>query len=326
MAATKPKPVDDPELRIPASVRAAAEAVEQFYKPLEVEPAPEVISEPEPPKPEDPPLTSEVTPPTEPVEPAPPPPPDWEARYKAMKGRWEKADRDLASALARIADLEAAPPARTPDPRERLISPEEENDYGRELLDVVGRKAKEEVLPEVTELRKYIKTLEQRLENVDTTVRQTGKSGFYSALDGAVAEWRNLNEDERFLDWLQLPDPYSGVIRQELLNSAVERLDAPRAARFFKGFLAEEAALVPQIPSPPPTPRPAVDLKDLAAPGRAKTAATTTPLPAEKPIYTSAQISKFYADVAAGRYRGRDAEKERLERDIFEATREGRIR
>ncbi len=33
-----------------------------------------------------------------------------------------------------------------------------------------------------------------------------------------------------------------------------------------------------------------------------------------------------YADVAAGKYRGKEAEKDRLEGQIFEATRDGRVR
>lgn len=68
-----------------------------------------------------------------------------------------------------------------------------------------------------------------------------------------------------------------------------------------------------------------VPLAKFAAPGRAKTAAGTS-APAEKPIITRAQIAAFYADIANGKYRGKDAEKAKLEATIFEAQREGRIR
>jgi len=94
---------------------------------------------------------------------------------------------------------------------------------------------------------------------------------------------------------------------------------------FFNGFLAQEAALAP---APTVDPAPAADgkipLSDLAAPGRAKTSAANAPV--EKPTFTTAQIAQFYADSARGKYRGREAEYNRTEAQIFEAQREGRVR
>ena len=136
--------------------------------------------------------------------------------------------------------------------------------------------------------------------------------------------FRSVNPE--FIEWLSLPDPYSGDIRHNMLKAAWERRDVPRVAAFFKGFLAEEAAYRPASQETPAG-RPAgkVSLESFAAPGRAKTAAATS-APAEKPLITSAQISKFYADCDAGRYDGREEEKARFEKSIFEAQREGRIR
>ena len=144
-----------------------------------------------------------------------------------------------------------------------------------------------------------------------------------------LPNWREVNVNPEFLNWLKLPDPYSGAIRHDLLKAAHERNDAPRTLAFFKGFLAEEAATTPAERGPDlpdgASVQQKVSLESLAAPGRAKTAAATS-APAEKPSFTRAQISKFYADSAAGRYRGKEAEKDRIERQIFEAEREGRIR
>jgi hypothetical protein len=63
-------------------------------------------------------------------------------------------------------------------------------------------------------------------------------------------------------------------------------------------------------------------LDDLAAPGRAHSAGGA---PAEKPVYTAEEITRFYADVAAGRWRGRDADRIAIDADIMLAGREGRI-
>jgi hypothetical protein len=116
------------------------------------------------------------------------------------------------------------------------------------------------------------------------------------------------------------------------LNAAFQRNDAQRVAAFFKGFISDEAATNPAGLQPAnsvtsvgnTTQPPKVSLEQFAAPGRAKTAAASAP--AEKPVISRADISKFYADVQAGRYRGREQEKERFEALIFEASRDGRIR
>ena len=136
------------------------------------------------------------------------------------------------------------------------------------------------------------------------------------------------------MQWLALPDTYSGAIRHNLLKAAWERNDTPRAAAFFQGFLAEEAAVDPAARPPNGSRVPdvalnggqrsngKVPLETFAAPGRAKSAAET---PAEKPLISRSQISAFYAQCSAGKFRGNEAERVRLEKMIFDAQAEGRI-
>ena len=261
----------------------------------------------------------------------------WEHRYKSMKGRFDRSQDQIRYLTDQIAGLQNViatmqqPPAAGAAPAEtlaeRLITPEEEQDYGSEFLAVVGKKAKEELAPVIGQYEKKIRELEQRLAGVGNYVEQDAKSRMFSQLDERMPQWRELNRDKGFLDWLKLPDAYSGVIRHELLKAAYERNDGPRVLAFFDGFLAEEAAVAPEtsqqdLGAPAPN---KVSLDKFSAPGRAKSAAATT-APAEKPLITRAQIAKFYADVNAGKYRGREADKDRQEKVIFEATRDGRIR
>ena len=64
-------------------------------------------------------------------------------------------------------------------------------------------------------------------------------------------------------------------------------------------------------------------LQDFAAPGRARSAPQH--LPPDKPVYTTAWIAKFTADKRTGKYRGREADAEAIEQDIYQAQHEGRI-
>lgn len=340
----------DPNVKIPDAVKALAAAAEQIHKDAystenaEAPPAeqaekpdgelsaqslaqPDQVSEPTA-KADEPKTTQEVTRQVSEE--------SWEHRYNSMKGRFDRAQQQLTQQAERIASLERTLAAMQSQPRsnetsselraERLITPEEEQDYGPDFLNVVGKKAKEELLPIVKKYEDEIAGLKQQLAGVGSYVAQDAQGRLMDTLDRTVPNWREQNVDPEFLNWLALPDPYSGAIRHEMLKAAWERHDAPRVAAFFKGFLAEEAAYRGPAGSEPPAKQAGkVSLETLAAPGRAKTAAASS-APAEKPIITSAQISKFYADVASGRYNGRDEEKLRFEKQIFEAQREGRIR
>ena len=250
-----------------------------------------------------------------------------------MKGRYDRAEAQLRSMSEQITSLQnslAALEHRRSDPVddsfEKLITPEEENDYGQDFLNVVAKKAKEELLPITKKYEAKIAELESRLQQTTGYVEQDAKSRMESSLDHEIPNWRDVNFNPDFLTWLKLPDPYSGVIRHELLKTAYSRNDTPRVLAFFNGFLADEAATDPAKAETGRSNASAkMSLENLAAPGRAKTAAATG-APAEKPIFTRAQIAKFYADSAAGKYRGKEAEKDRVEAQIFDAEREGRIR
>jgi hypothetical protein len=259
----------------------------------------------------------------------------WEHRYNSMKGRFDRAQQQVASQAERIEALERTLAAMQAQPQtrqsasetynERFVTPEEEADYGAEFLNVVGKKAKEELLPIVKKYEDEISSLKAQLAGVGNYVAQDAQSRMMNTLDRDVPSWRDQNVNPEFLQWLSLPDPYSGDIRHSMLKAAWERQDAPRVAAFFKGFLAEEAAYRPATSETPAERAGKISLESLAAPGRAKTAAASS-APAEKPVITSAFIAKFYADAAAGRYAGRDEEKLRIEKQIFDAQREGRIR
>jgi len=339
----------DPDVKIPDAVKAASAAAEQLHKDVYSAEAAEEggegnegakapsgeLAASEMLKPADAPVEQAQTKEEPKVTPQVTDE-SWEHRYNSMKGRFDRAQQQLSTQADRISALEqmiasmqAQPQARQETQEmsaERFLTPEEEQDYGSDFLDVVGKKAKQELLPIVKKYENEIASLKAQLAGVGNYVAQDAQSRMMNSLDRDVPGWREQNTDQDFLAWLALPDPYSGDIRHNMLKAAWERHDAPRVGAFFKGFLAEEAAYRPAGSETPAKPAGKVSLEDLAAPGRAKTAAASSSAPAEKPIVTSAQISKFYADVASGRYAGRDEEKMRFEKQIFEAQREGRIR
>lgn len=335
------RPVD-PSVVIPPVVAANAAVAnalqEQFIKDQEAktggeerqEERQEERHEPPPPPPE---LRAEARR-------EPPPKNDdesWQNRYHAMKGRFDRQGEhikqltDTVSALQRNIDqlaMQPRPQAQVTPEVKRLLTEDEVNDFGPEFLDVVGRRAEEIFMPRAQAYEAEINALKQQVAGVGGYVQRNARQDMMEELDQRVPGWRDVNLSEEFKSWLALPDPFTGAIRHEQLKAAWGRNATPQAEAFFKGFLAEEAATNPArgrlAPARAPNGSPRPSLEDFAAPGRAKSAATGH-VPAEKPVYTRAFISKFYTDCAAGRWRGKDDERKRIDADISAASIEGRI-
>jgi hypothetical protein len=266
---------------------------------------------------------------------------DWKHKYQSLHGRFTKQETTLRSLQDEIGNLhnviatlqatghtqaQAEPAAKIE--LSSLVTEEEVNEYGKDLLDVVGRRAQEAMAPLLSAAQEEIAQLKAQIAGVNGFVAQDAKSKLQSSMDAALPQWRQMNSDPGFLDWLSLPDPFSGAIRHDMLKEAYTQGHANRVLNFFKGYLAQEAAVAPaeREPDTSTTQVQKVPLANLAAPGRAKAAATDVPAGNEKPIISRAQIAAFYADVAAGRYKHREADKVKAEATIFSATRDGRVR
>lgn len=265
-------------------------------------------------------------------------------RIRSAEGRkradLERAFTDQLSAAAeRIASLEdlveqlkqrVTAPAPTPPPAPaRLITDQEEQEFGSEMLDVMGRRAKESISPELAELRAMMSTLAQKVDGTAQSVVKDKKKEMLLTLDRDMPNWRQINVQPEFKRWLALQDPLFGVSRHSALLKAFGENDTRRVLAFFTSFNSEQAASTPAIePSvqDPPAPQPArPSLETLAAPGRARMSAQPN-APAEKQIITTADVNAFYDAVRKGLYNGREAEKQALEAELFAAQREGRVR
>lgn len=288
-------------------------------------------------------VTPEVTP--EPAsEPAAAPEPkkdSWEHRYLSMKGRHDKLVEDNRQLTADIAELrralahaQAARPA-APAPVAGLstkftaedLTPEERADYGEDLLKVVDKVAGRKLAEVVGAFEQKFGEIEQKVQGVAQVTQISAKERFGQTLTDRVPNWRELNRDDNFLDWCEEIDPFSGQKRLDLLRNAYNSEDAPRCAAIFQGYLkvANPSAAPRNETTAAPKPTGKVPLESLAAPGRARSTAPDVG-PGDKPIIARSEVDKFYSDVQRGKYRGKEAEKDRREAEIFEALNEGRVR
>lgn len=305
-------------------------------------------------------------PPKEVTSTSPPPPPpatpagdeDWEQKFNSLRGRFEREQdhnkrmarqiTDMQHLMATIGTAPASQPTTQPTPQSqnsgvrfdapqgqpRYVTPEEVKEYGEELMDVVGRRAREIYEPVVAQLVGELNSVRQQLGGVKNTVTYDASVKMYEDLAKEVPDWETINASPEFGQWLDRVDPLTGQVRRNILNYSHRNNMTGSVIAAFRGFLADQASLSPLANGAVPgngadshravASTPQTDLRQFAAPGRAKTGQTQ--VPPEKPIFSTADITQFYRDKTAGKFAGREAEADAYERALYDAGREGRIR
>lgn len=320
----------------PVQVRKQIEQVEEHYKKAdEVAPqSPEVVAEPA--KPAEPAVTKDTQPAETSNEVD-----QLRQRYKTLQGmynaeipRWrakvEELNGTIAAQAARISQLEQAASKPTNDPVDATYVTEDDKREFGDAIEVMRRAAREEA----ARYEKEIKDLKDALNEIRGVVPQVQSlqnrseaekvSEFWRDLAQAVPDFREVNEDPAFKEWLMEYDPVLRQNRDQVLKHAQQQLDASWVADFFTQWKRLNAPTTTPTVQPQPKPdssNPSKILEAHVAPGPSRASS-----PAQEPkIITSEQIKQFYKDVVAGEYKGRENEKARIEADIFAAKREGRI-
>lgn len=220
-----------------------------------------------------------------------------------MHAALKERDAKLNSLTEEVEALKAAMEAR----KEPLVKPEEVNEFGEPLVDLIRRAAREELQAKETELAK----LKKEVESLKTTTVQSKEVGFFDKLASQVPDWMAINDDPDFHAWLGEVDELTGSQRQAILTAAEEQRDADRVARFFKAFKKvqenKQAAATTSLDSQ-------------VAPVTSRVEAP----PKGKKIWTRAEVADFYAKDRRGEYSAEEAAA--IESEIQAAVREGRIR
>jgi hypothetical protein len=226
-----------------------------------------------------------------------------------------------------IASLSAPQQANTAQvAAAKLVTDKDVEEYG-DAIEVMRRAAREEVLAaraEIDALRREMSQFQTnvvpKVEGVVQRQALNAEQMFWSELSNEVPDWREINATQDFHNWLLEVDPLSGTNRQTYLDVAQNQLDARRVAGFFKTWQAQNGGTVAQSPRNVA----ASQLEKQIAPGRGRTSSSTT-TGTDAKTYTRNDVAKFFDDVRKGMYKGREQERDRIERDIFAAQGAGRI-
>lgn len=293
------------ETRLPRQVRARAARAAELLNPT---PTPAD----QPPQPTEAPAPSAVV---EPQAPTPTPAPVaagdpretdfryWKQRFQVTEGMWKRdkakwdAERQqlLASeeALqARVRELELKGSTTDDVDLAEFFSAEEIEQLGEDQARIHARAIRAQAKRIATELvEKEVAPLRKRSQDDAQREADQARLEFFAALDSLAPNWREVNKDQRWIDWLSQDDPTSGLWRQDLVDQYQARGDAARLAGLIKQWEREAGAV--STPGTPP-------VLPASSAGHG-----STPAPAGPPVTqgppSNAEIRDFYKRKAIGR-------------------------
>ncbi len=256
--------------------------------------------------------------------------------YNAEVPRLHANNRELQSRVSQMEQLLSSlssQPTQAPAHAQApvLVSDKEKEEYG-ESLDVMRKVSREELVPMIGKLAAMENAIQQIAANLNTTIvpqvqrvahqqALSAEDRFWNQLAQAIPSWQQMNNDPDFQSWLLEVDPMTGTSRQLYLEQAQANLDVNRVAAFFHTFSQATGKYRPNANAQPN--RSASELERQVAPGRGR--GTNAPTGQGSRQYSPEDIKSFFNDVRQGKYKGREAERDRIERDIFAAQRDGRI-
>lgn len=329
-------------MNYPAQVQKQSDRVKELYSEMAgvADPATDIDGEHDEPK-------------TDGDEPKPPVTPvatstneeTFEQKYRTLQGMYNAevprlhaqvkeltaARTDLATRVKQLEDLLGSVETAQPTARkgEKLVTDSETAEYG-ETLDVMRRAAREEAAaayePAMEQLRAQIaelKALSPQVADVAAQQQEQIRAAFWTGLNSAVPNWRDINADQDFKTWLLEPDPITGQTKQDALSFAETNKDLAKVVLIFDKWLEFSGQGGSVTPQPQPKPKAHTELELQTAPGRGR--ASTPKDHGAKKIWSSQDISNFYRDRTLGLYKGKEDECARLEADLFAAQAEGRV-
>jgi hypothetical protein len=240
-------------------------------------------------------------------------------RNKRLEDELRKMQSTLSDLTSKIVSRQEQQP-QTPqtqgDPQEfrKYIDPKLVEEYGEDW----ARGTYESYKRMQSGTQAELDALKARLAEVDGNARKMAGESEYASflrnLDGmcpgaAVMQERPTPE---FLKWLDEPDELTGETRRSVAEGAFAAKNIRAVAGVFKKYMQSLAAKPAAQSAPVSQALPASSGQGSPAP--------------EKPIYTEASVERFYDEVRRNMWDDRLSERNKIEKQIEEAYKEGRVR
>jgi hypothetical protein len=243
-------------------------------------------------------------------------------KYDAEVPRLHQQVRELNGELGQIRKDIAAKPVEPTKSKEKVsfVTDEDRAEYGEELLDVQRRVAKEVSQDYEDRLERQDAVIAQLQEKLASTGSQVGEMDFSQRLQQAVPDWSQIDNDERWVAWLNEHDPMLRGQRRVLAQAAFDNGDVEAVSdyvKLWKASLGEPDAAKQTRKT---------ELEKQVAPNRSANSTRTQSAAQNSKIYSPREVDNAWTKVRTLNTRGQYAEAEKLEAELTVAYMEGRVK
>lgn len=244
-----------------------------------------------------------------------------QGRYKALQDAFNVQAGQIEQLNLLLANMQVEAPAKTEKQATPLVTKDDEEAYGADLIDLVRRAARDVGSSSLNDvlnpLLSRLEALESQVTVVNRGVAANSYERFANDLAEAVTkntgqEFEAINSDTEFEAWVK-----GSPSRLKLFTEAVNTYDVEAALTFYELYAKQH---MPQAPAPTPStldPR----LSRQVQPGKSQSSSPSQRKSDVKRTWTRSEIAAFYQnkprmpkDVA-----------EQTDQEIFAAQREGRV-
>lgn len=236
----------------------------------------------------------------------------YDAEVPRLHGELKELKQSVFERLGQMAEQKKDEP--TEPVLDKMAKLKEE--YGDEFIDNIREILKLEVEPL---LNNSFKPMQEQVASIEETQVEAARQNFANYVSGKVqGDWQALwnNPSEKFVEFLQQPDPSGLHTYGELISAYSDKWDADKVSIVFNTFFEQNQPKQKAAPKSNP-------VQDaMVAPSR--NTQHTTPDAGEKRVWTKAMISEFERADRQGKYPA--DESQAMWNDLLSAAAENRIR
>jgi hypothetical protein len=244
-------------------------------------------------------------------------------KYDAEVPRLHQQVKELTDQMNAIREeAQAAKKAEAEKPKEKVsyVTDADREEYGDDLIDFQRRVAKEvsqDYEERFEQQSRVIQDLQSKISNTDN---QVGEVGFTQKLNALVPGFDQLDNDERWVAWLNEIDPMTRGPRRDQAQAAFNSGDAEAVAHYV-GLFRGSVEPVANGKSDRQT-----ELEKQVTPSRSASTVASKSSNNSSKVYSEKELDRGWTKIRDLNSQGKYDDAEKLEAELTVAYMEGRVK